>query len=95
MKGRTERNEIVHFEAPGLDPVGRVVRINIEQAFNNSLFGSLVDAADLPENGPGKWESRFVETRTTRGDVADRDAPRDPIDLGASAGADRLWASSR
>jgi tRNA-2-methylthio-N6-dimethylallyladenosine synthase len=50
--GRTERNEIVHFEAPGLDPVGRIVRIHIERAFNNSLFGSLVDPAALPKERP-------------------------------------------
>ncbi len=46
--GRTERNEIVHFEAPRVDPTGQVVSVRIERAFNNSLFGSLLDEHGLP-----------------------------------------------
>jgi tRNA-2-methylthio-N6-dimethylallyladenosine synthase len=34
--GRTERNEIVHFEAPG-DPTGQLVDVEIRRAFRNSL----------------------------------------------------------
>ena len=39
VQGGGERNEIVHVQASDVDPTGRVVRVRIEQAFNNSLFG--------------------------------------------------------
>jgi tRNA-2-methylthio-N6-dimethylallyladenosine synthase len=48
LSGRTERNEIVHVQASDVDPTGRVVRVRIEQAFNNSLFGVLLDERGLP-----------------------------------------------
>ncbi|MGC4088485.1 MAG: tRNA (N6-isopentenyl adenosine(37)-C2)-methylthiotransferase MiaB [Polyangiaceae bacterium] len=46
--GRSERNEIVHVDAAGADPSGRLVQVRIERAYKNSLFGKLVDAGDLP-----------------------------------------------
>ncbi|HEY8942669.1 MAG TPA: tRNA (N6-isopentenyl adenosine(37)-C2)-methylthiotransferase MiaB [Polyangiaceae bacterium] len=46
--GRTERNEIVHFEAGQTDPTGLLVRLRIERAFKNSLFGALEDGQRLP-----------------------------------------------
>jgi tRNA-2-methylthio-N6-dimethylallyladenosine synthase len=47
--GRTERNEIVHFESAD-DPTGLLVDVRIERAFKNSLFGSRAGApaASLP-----------------------------------------------
>jgi tRNA-2-methylthio-N6-dimethylallyladenosine synthase len=41
--GRTERNEIVHFEA-GSDPTGEFVRVEIHAAFKHSLMGAPLDA---------------------------------------------------
>ncbi|HLV66858.1 MAG TPA: tRNA (N6-isopentenyl adenosine(37)-C2)-methylthiotransferase MiaB [Polyangiaceae bacterium] len=52
--GRTERNEIVHFESPRVDPTGHIVPVRIEQAFNNSLFGVLVDERGLPPRSTPK-----------------------------------------
>jgi tRNA-2-methylthio-N6-dimethylallyladenosine synthase len=46
--GRSERNEIVHFEAADRDPVGRLVPVRIEQAFANSLRGRALDPSTLP-----------------------------------------------
>jgi tRNA-2-methylthio-N6-dimethylallyladenosine synthase len=48
LSGRTERNEIVHVRAGNVDPTGRVVRVRIEQAFNNSLSAVLLDERGLP-----------------------------------------------
>ncbi len=45
--GRTERNEIVHFQADG-DPTGAVVDVTIVRAFKNSLEGALDGAAPAP-----------------------------------------------
>lgn len=42
--GRTERNEIVHLEAPeGIDPSGHLVSVKIVEAFKHSLRGELLD----------------------------------------------------
>ncbi|MDH5491250.1 MAG: radical SAM protein, partial [Myxococcales bacterium] len=39
--GRSERGEIVHLEpAPGMDPVGQLVEIEIHRAYRHSLFGA-------------------------------------------------------
>ena len=46
--GRTERHEIVHFEAPERDPAGRLVTVRIEEAFANSLSGRLLNPSSLP-----------------------------------------------
>jgi tRNA-2-methylthio-N6-dimethylallyladenosine synthase len=51
LTGRTERNEIVHLDAPpGRDPVGALVEVSITQAFKHSLHGALDPAtiAALP-----------------------------------------------
>jgi tRNA A37 methylthiotransferase MiaB len=50
LSGRSERNEIVHVQAGEFDPTGRVVKVRIERAFNNSLFGVLVDGRGLPRS---------------------------------------------
>jgi tRNA-2-methylthio-N6-dimethylallyladenosine synthase len=42
--GRTERNEIVHFDAAD-DPTGEIVPVTISRAFKNSLEAELVDGA--------------------------------------------------
>jgi tRNA-2-methylthio-N6-dimethylallyladenosine synthase len=41
--GRTERNEIVHFEASA-DPTGEFVQVEIVRAFKHSLAGAALDA---------------------------------------------------
>jgi tRNA-2-methylthio-N6-dimethylallyladenosine synthase len=46
--GRSERNEIVHVESGDRDPSGRLVKVRIERAYKNSLFGTLVDTSGLP-----------------------------------------------
>lgn len=46
--GRTERNEIVHFESPEGDPIGRAVQVRIERAFKNSLYGAALRGQALP-----------------------------------------------
>lgn len=46
--GRTERNEIVHFESEAGDPTGMLVDVTIDRAFKNSLFGSLRPGQALP-----------------------------------------------
>jgi tRNA-2-methylthio-N6-dimethylallyladenosine synthase len=46
--GRSERNEIVHVESGDRDPSGRLVKVRIERAYKNSLFGTLVDTSTLP-----------------------------------------------
>jgi tRNA-2-methylthio-N6-dimethylallyladenosine synthase len=50
LSGRSERNEIVHVQAGEFDPTGHVVRVRIERAYNNSLFGVLVDERGLPRS---------------------------------------------
>jgi len=53
--GRSERNEIVHFDAEG-DPTGRILPVTIRRAFKNSLGAevdpSLVPALPSPANVP-------------------------------------------
>ena len=60
--GRTERNEIVHFEVEDRDPVGLLVSVRIEQAFANSLFGRVLDAETLPRSAdaPRRAERRSL-----------------------------------
>jgi tRNA-2-methylthio-N6-dimethylallyladenosine synthase len=51
LSGRSERNEIVHF--PGHAAcTGRVVPVQIERAFRNSLFGQALDPADSAQPMP-------------------------------------------
>lgn len=51
--GRSERNEIVHIESSGGDPSGQLVRVKIERAYKNSLFGKLTELpAPMPEARP-------------------------------------------
>jgi tRNA-2-methylthio-N6-dimethylallyladenosine synthase len=38
--GRSERNEIVHFESP-FDPTGAIVPVRVQRAFKNSLGGEI------------------------------------------------------
>jgi tRNA-2-methylthio-N6-dimethylallyladenosine synthase len=61
FRGRTERNEIVHFACAG-NPVGEIVPVNVVQAFRNSLSGEL-DAAWVPTspatNQPLKTPARL------------------------------------
>jgi tRNA-2-methylthio-N6-dimethylallyladenosine synthase len=38
--GRSERNEIVHFECP-FDPTGEILPVSVERAFKNSLGGAI------------------------------------------------------
>ena len=38
--GRSERNEIVHFEC-GADAIGQMVPVRIREAYNNSLRGDV------------------------------------------------------
>lgn len=45
--GRSERNEIVHVESGDVDPSGHLVKVKIERAYKNSLFGSLAEAPSL------------------------------------------------
>lgn len=46
LTGRSERNEIVHIEgSSGLDLVGRVVDVEVTQAFGHSLLGQLSEAS--------------------------------------------------
>ena len=54
FSGRTERNEIVHFDAGGEDPTGLVVPVRIERAFKNSLFGAWLGRApaESPPRAP-------------------------------------------
>jgi hypothetical protein len=40
----------VHVQAGEFDPTGHVVRVRIERAYNNSLFGVLVDERGLPRS---------------------------------------------
>jgi tRNA-2-methylthio-N6-dimethylallyladenosine synthase len=49
FSGRSEHNVIVHIRAPEVDPTGHLVRVRIQQAFNNSLSGVLSDERGLPE----------------------------------------------
>jgi len=45
--GRTYRNEIVHLAAPeGVDPTGRLVRVEIESALKHSLLGRMDGAPE-------------------------------------------------
>ncbi len=48
LTGRTAHNEIVHLREPVVDPTGHVVPVLIDEAFNNSLLGSLLDDRGLP-----------------------------------------------
>jgi tRNA-2-methylthio-N6-dimethylallyladenosine synthase len=60
--GRTERNEIVHFEAAG-DPTRSLVDVTIVRAFKNSLEGVPLDGvagARVPVKGPRPAAERRV-----------------------------------
>jgi len=41
FSGRSERNEIVHFDAP-FNPTGELLPVRITRAFRNSLFGEVL-----------------------------------------------------
>jgi tRNA-2-methylthio-N6-dimethylallyladenosine synthase len=55
--GRTERNEIVHFDA-ATDPTGELVLVQIRGAFKHSLDGVPVDARLLAAPGAAPLEPR-------------------------------------
>jgi tRNA-2-methylthio-N6-dimethylallyladenosine synthase len=55
--GRTERNEIVHFEASA-DPTGEFVAVEIVGAFKHSLAGAAVDARWRAAAPSGAVEAR-------------------------------------
>jgi tRNA-2-methylthio-N6-dimethylallyladenosine synthase len=50
-RGRSERHEIVHFDAPeGRDPTGMIVPVMIQRANDHSLEGAIeLDASAIPE----------------------------------------------
>jgi tRNA-2-methylthio-N6-dimethylallyladenosine synthase len=55
FSGRSERNELVHVDAPdGLDPRGSVVDARILEAFKHSLHGVMPGAIARPELAPAK-----------------------------------------
>jgi tRNA-2-methylthio-N6-dimethylallyladenosine synthase len=54
--GRTERNEIVHFDAAS-DPTRRMVEVRIRRAFRNSLDAELL-APERPQTSPSKSGDR-------------------------------------
>jgi tRNA-2-methylthio-N6-dimethylallyladenosine synthase len=45
VEGRTDRNEIVHVEAPGERVIGQIVEVTIKRANKHSLVGALTAAA--------------------------------------------------
>lgn len=55
--GRTERNEIVHFDA-AVDLTGEIVDVTIREAFKNSLGGDLVGAPEHAPRRPASEPSR-------------------------------------
>jgi tRNA-2-methylthio-N6-dimethylallyladenosine synthase len=49
FSGRSQRNELVHIDvAAGDDPRGRLLEVEVRQAFKHSLYGQLEGAAELP-----------------------------------------------
>jgi tRNA-2-methylthio-N6-dimethylallyladenosine synthase len=57
LTGRSERNEIVHIpDALDLDAVGRIVEVEIDQAYKHSLRGHLADGERerLPKKAVGR-----------------------------------------
>ena len=63
VSGRTERNEIVHLEAPaGVQLVGQLARVKIDAAYKHSLRGSLLpsELERLPR-GPERKLRRALE----------------------------------
>jgi tRNA-2-methylthio-N6-dimethylallyladenosine synthase len=51
FSGRSERNEIVHFDAP-FNPIGELLPVRITRAFRNSLFGEVLPG--YLEANPGR-----------------------------------------
>jgi tRNA-2-methylthio-N6-dimethylallyladenosine synthase len=51
LTGRTEQNEIVHFDGAG-ELAGQLVDVRITRAFKNSLDGEPVDAAQRAPRAP-------------------------------------------
>jgi tRNA-2-methylthio-N6-dimethylallyladenosine synthase len=48
--GRSERNELVHFDAPqGLDPRGQLVEVDIVEAYKHSLRGAMQGVLPQPD----------------------------------------------
>ncbi|HET9957529.1 MAG TPA: tRNA (N6-isopentenyl adenosine(37)-C2)-methylthiotransferase MiaB [Polyangiaceae bacterium] len=70
--GRSERNEIVHVSAGGLDPTGRVVRVRVEKAYKNSLAGVLLDR--LPRVPASVIPARPAAPLAARSELAPNDA---------------------
>jgi tRNA-2-methylthio-N6-dimethylallyladenosine synthase len=61
VEGRTERNEIVHVEAPdGVELTGEVVEVEIARANKHSLEGAVTDAAlaSLPKHPANAYPPR-------------------------------------
>jgi tRNA-2-methylthio-N6-dimethylallyladenosine synthase len=63
--GRTERNEIVHFDA-AQDPTGQFVEVAISYAFRHSLGGVPTSPALQPGPGSRPPGPRVVEPQPTR-----------------------------
>lgn len=62
FSGRSERHELVHVDvAPGVDPRGQLVEVEIAEAFKHSLRGALEGA--VPRSGGEPADKRKVPVR--------------------------------
>ncbi|MBM4361672.1 MAG: tRNA (N6-isopentenyl adenosine(37)-C2)-methylthiotransferase MiaB [Deltaproteobacteria bacterium] len=62
--GRTERNEIVHLDAPA-DPTGQLVPVRIRRAFRNSLDAELEPGFTVTPRAAGAVSAPFVAPTPT------------------------------
>ena len=72
--GRSERNEIVHFECP-FDPTGEIVPVQVTRAFKNSL-GAELETAWLDSEAAAA-RRRSSSAGAERGDGAERSDARE------------------
>jgi tRNA-2-methylthio-N6-dimethylallyladenosine synthase len=62
FSGRSERNELVHVDAPeGVDPRGQIVRVHVFEAFKHSLHGTMEGVIAVADTTPQRRPRKTVK----------------------------------
>jgi hypothetical protein len=75
--GRTERNEIVHFDSVG-DPTAELVELRVARALRHSLVGEMLDPTRWVKATRATWGADAGAVGTGTGHAGDAATKREP-----------------